>query len=192
MREKQEDTNMSSIRAHVYIRAMKKFLTALFLLFLISFMYAQKNISSVIKEQAKKMEEALMKGDYKVFVQFSLPALVDSMGGVDEMTEITKSGMEEMEKNGFTIIAVTFGNPSEICQTKKNWQCTLLQNIILKAPEGKVVNNSTLVGVSYNNGKNWYFIDAAGKSREQIKLFIPELCERIKIPEAIQPVFYKE
>lgn len=175
-----------------YIQTMKNFLLVSFLVMLISISQAQNNISSVIKAQAKKMEEALMKEDYKTFVQFSLPALVDSMGGVDEMTEITKSGMEEMDKNGFTIIAVTFGNPSEICQTKKSWQCTLPQNIILKATEGKVVNNSTLVGVSYDKGKNWHFIDAAGKSREQIKLLIPELCERIRIPEAKQPVFYKE
>ena len=43
-------------------------------------------------------------------------------------------------------------------------QCTLPQTIVMKVPNGKLVTKSTLIDVSKDMGRKWFFIDCLGRN----------------------------
>jgi hypothetical protein len=60
----------------------------------------------------------------------------------------------------------------------------------MKVPEGRIVSKATLIAISNNNGKKWYFVDTAGKDFQTMRKTFPNLNEGLIIPEKERPVLY--
>lgn len=113
------------------------------------------------------------------------------MGGKEKMVEQISKEFKKMNADGFDFLNLTLGNPSEIITLNKELQCTLPQNIEMKVPGGSLVSQSTLIAISNNDGKNWYFIDTSGKDIKTMKSFFPNLSEKLVIPIQDKPTFYE-
>ncbi|MBM3414997.1 MAG: hypothetical protein FJY20_00850 [Bacteroidetes bacterium] len=106
--------------------------------------------------------------------------------------KLISSSIQEQESEGYTLISVEIGEPSPIVVSGKELQCPVPETLVLKVPGGKLVSISTLVGVSFDNGMNWKFIDTQGKSIHTMKQYYPTLSTKLTIPEKEKPVFYKD
>lgn len=174
---------------------MKQTLSIIFFLFYLTISYSQiKTIdhSVKIRENAETMAQALLKKDYNSFVPFTYPKLIEMMGGKEKMVaQITKE-FNQMNADGFDFLNITFGNPSEIITINKELQCTLPQNFEIKIPGGRLISQSTLIAISNNSGKSWYFIDTSGEDIQIMKKNFSNLSEKLVIPIQNKPIFYKD
>ncbi|HYV93672.1 MAG TPA: hypothetical protein VE978_17995, partial [Chitinophagales bacterium] len=145
-----------------------------------------------IKEQAEAMAQLLLKKDFKSFAKFTHPKIVEMMGGEQKMIEGMEKDLKEMESQGTGFLNVTIGEPSKVIVVNNELQSTVPQTIEMKVPNGRLVAKSTLIAISTDNGKTWYFIDTSGKDIQAMKKIFPNLSEELVISEKQQPIFYKD
>ncbi len=174
---------------------MKQIVTIFFLsLFFFVCNGQTRNIdySNTIKKQAEMMSQLLLKKDFISFCKYTYPKIIDMMGGKQKMVEVMENGTKEMQSSGVEFLHVTIGEPSKIITIRNELQCTVPQTIEMKVPNGRLISKSTLIAISIDNGKNWYFVDTSGKDIETMKKGLPNLSGELIIPEKTQPTFYKE
>jgi len=174
---------------------MKYIGTLILFLFFLSACNGQtksSDFSKTIKEQANIMGQFLLKKDFNSFTKFTHPKIMEMMGGKQKMIEVMERGSKEMKAEGTDFLNVTFGKPSQIITEKNELQCTLPQTIEMKVPNGKLVYNSTLIAISIDKGRNWYFLDTSGKDIQSMKNLIQNLSKELLIPKQQQPTFYKD
>lgn len=142
-------------------------------------------LTTVIKKQANEMGNAFIIADYKSFVKFTHPTLIQLMGGENKMiTTLTKT-INDAKSQGVSFLSIAFDNPTKIIENKNELQCTIKQHLTAQVTNGKVTNSSILIAVSLNNGKKWFFIDTTNKNITQMRQLLPNLSSEIVIPNKI-------
>lgn len=148
------------------------------------------NLKAVVKEEATKMGKALLDKDYQKFVATTYPkAFETTEGGKETLLHELEEQIRAMEAQGSYILKLWPENASDIVDTARELQCTIPQYMELKVPEGKVKTETTLVVLSPDRGKKWYFIDAAGKNIGELRELFPNLSSKLVIPASPEPVF---
>lgn len=172
---------------------MKKKISIIFILIFWTNCYSQSktnDYSKIIKEQAEIMAKFLLEKDFSSFTKYTYPKIVEMLGGKQKMVDILNKNSKEMLSQGTDFNNVTIGEPSRIFTNGKELQCTIPQTIEMKVPNGRLITNSTLIAISTDNGKNWYFVDTSGKNIQTMKKTLPNLSEDLVIPEKKQPIFH--
>jgi len=162
---------------------MRSYLT-LFLTLISSWSFAQNSV----KQQAEEMGNALVRKDYKAFVAFAYPAIVQEMGGPQKMTTAIGQQMKAME-SAAEILSISYGEPSSIIKEGKELQCTIPQQLTLKTPQGKVLTKSTLIAISQDEGLHWYFVDIGERDINAVRTSLPNVSRKFILPKAEAPQF---
>jgi hypothetical protein len=160
-------------------------------LILISFctnVFAQ---SAAIKKQAEQMGAALVKKDYNTFVSFSYPLIQEQMGGKEKMSASIEQQMQGMEKGGIKIVSISYDEPSDPVKAGKELQCTITQKMVMQLHQGKILAKGTLIGISQDQGKKWYFVDAGERDIETVRQSLPNISKALKLPKPEQPQMLK-
>ena len=143
--------------------------------------YSQKISSNTtvlpneVKKQAKEMGDAFIKGDYRSFVKFTHPTLIQLMGGENKMIATLIKTINQTKSQGVSFLSIAFDSPTKIVKTKNELQCTIAQHLTAQVPNGKTTNSSTLIAVSIDNGKKWYFVDTTNKDGSVSKLVMTQI-----------------
>jgi len=144
-----------------------------------------KDIKLKIKTTAEQMTNSLVKKDYQTFIKFSHPKIIEMMGGKDIMLNTLNAGLPD----GNEIRKVSILNVSDTLVVNNIIQCTLIEEIEMTVNGGILVFKSNLIGISYDQGNNWYFLDANNQIREQMKELFPELSNRLQLKIFGKPIF---
>ena len=107
------------------------------------------------------------------------------------MTDL-KTQIDNMAKQGVTILKAWPGESGNIVDTAGELQSTIPQMIQMQVQGGKLTTETTLIALSPDKGKSWYFIDAAGKSLAELKGLFPNLSSSLVIPEPVEPKFEED
>jgi hypothetical protein len=59
----------------------------------------------------------------------------------------------------------------------------------MKVNGGKLITETTLIGISPNKGKTWYFMDAADRDMNKMRSMFPNLSSRHKLKKSPDPKF---
>jgi hypothetical protein len=149
-----------------------------------------QDAKSNVKAAAKNMGIALVKKDYKSFVKTTYPKVVEGTeGGYEKMVKDLEVQVANMEKEGTAILAAWPGEPSTMVDTAGELQCTIPQKMKLKLPEGTLTTVTTLIGLSPDKGKTWYFMDSADRSLRIMRDMFPNISSRLVIPQSPEPAF---
>jgi hypothetical protein len=143
-----------------------------------------------IKQQAGKMAQAFISGDYKTFVSYTYKPMVQGTGGAAKMEQSLAKVVNDMKLKGMSFNNITFDEPSTIVKSGKELQATIAQHTDIKVPNGRAVSTSTLIAISTDNGVNWTFIDTSNKNIEALRKAMPNLSPSITIPPPQPPVRY--
>jgi hypothetical protein len=149
-----------------------------------------KEASQNIKQQANKMAQAFIRGDYKTFVLYNYKPMVQGSGGATKMEQSLAKVVNDMKLKGMSFNNITFDEPSKIVKSGKELQATIAQHTHIKVPNGRAVSTSTLIAISTDNGNNWTFIDTSNKSIEALRKAMPNLSTAITIPPPQPPIRY--
>ena len=142
-----------------------------------------------VKTQANTMVTAMKNQDYKTLVKMTYPKAIAMAGGEAKMLEGMGKGLGQMKTQGISFSNATIGEPSTIITVGKQLQCTIPDKLEMKMVGGKISTSSTLIGISDDKGKNWTFIDAAGKDLATLRKVIPTLSDKLVITKMQQPQF---
>jgi hypothetical protein len=165
---------------------MKRTILFLCLLTAVYFADAQP-MATVIKSQAMEMGKALVAGDAKTFSRFMLPELLDEANKIGKANMTMDSAFAMFKAFGGNVEKISYGNPGKIIEYKNELQSTLPQTTEITSPFADVVLNSTLVAISRDNGKNWYFIDVSMGKIDKLKSTLPNLSPDLVIPPQTPP-----
>ncbi len=143
-----------------------------------------------VQQQANLMGQAFIKGDYQTFARYTYPSLVKAMGGESRMAATLTQTVSDMQTKGMTFNSISVDGPSKIVKSGNELQCTLQQHTTVKLANGKAVATSTLIAISQDGGKNWWFVDTSNKDAAAMRNALPNLSTAIVIPPQQKPAFY--
>jgi len=159
-----------------------KSFTLLLLIFSSVYVNAQVYLSNLNK-QANEMISAVKKRDYKTLLTFTHPKVVNAMGGNKKATATLKASMKALEDQNVIFTKVEIGSVTQNLVSGKTIQCIIPQFVEIQMGTKKAKAKNYLFGISYNGGKNWYFLDTA-PLKGDIRKLIPEASKDIIIPKS--------
>jgi len=167
---------------------MKKKLTS-FLPFLFIVCVAAKgqNLSTTIKVQAMDMGSALMKNDFATFIKYMHPNIIAYAGGKEQMKTKMDSAYATAKLFGVSFKRYSIGSPGEIVKYKDQLQTVLPEITTIKTPLGELTAETSMIVISPDNGKNWWFIDTNVYKVDKLKGVLPDISPDLVIPPQKQP-----
>ncbi len=144
-------------------------------------------LPTVIKTQAIDMGRALINNDLPTFQQYLHPEVIKQAGGAEKMKMMSDSAIAIFKQFGGSIKRISYGNPSEIIHFKKEMQATLPQTTYITTSFADIELESTLIAISQDKGKHWYFTDSQLYNTESMKQKMPSLSPDLVIPPPIKP-----
>lgn len=141
-----------------------------------------------IQKTAQACADALLKGDYAAFVQYTHPKIIEMAGGRDKMIAMIKSGMDAIKSEGMTITAYKIEPPAETIPAGDDLTAIVPTLLQMSSPTQKITQKSYLLAISSDNGKHWTFVDGAGLNQSVIQSIIPNSPKELKLPEKQAPI----
>ena len=112
------------------------------------------------------------------------------MGGYQSALKKTRDEFKKLEEEeGITFEALKFGTPSKMIHAGTELQCIIQQQIEMLLPRGRMTAITTLIALSEDNGKSWYFTDASRFDLASMQRLIPSLSNELVFPYPQDPVF---
>ena len=143
---------------------------------------------TIIKIQAMDMARAVLAKDVDKIVYYMPPKLVADAGGKEKLMMARDTLNKYMKQFGAEIKKVTIGNPGKIISYKKQLQTTVPQTTEASFMASTVVLQSTLIAISEDGGKHWYFVDNSIYRGDKLKSSLPDLSPELVIPPMQRPV----
>ena len=166
---------------------MKRSLFAIILLSLVIENISAQPIPTVIKTQAIDMGRALINNDLPTFQQYLHPEVIKQAGGAEKMKMMSDSAIAIFKQFGGSIKRISYGNPSAIINFKKEMQTTLPQTTFITTSFADIELESTLIAISQDRGKHWYFTDSQLYTTESMKQKMPSISPDLVIPPPAKP-----
>lgn len=172
--------------------SIMRFLTTLVLVLTTAGAYAQPDAKAKanVRQAAINLGTALMSKHYDAFLSTTYPPIVEhTTGGKEKMLADIKKQVAAMERVGNTITAMWPGEPSAMVDTAGELQCTMPQFMKMNMPNGKLTTETTLVCISTDKGKTWYFIDAVDKNINEMRALFPNISSKLVLLPSPEPKF---
>lgn len=144
-------------------------------------------MASVIKGQAMEMGKALAAGDVETFSRFMHPSVMKMAGGKDKVREMADTMNKVFKQFGGSVTRILIGNPAKVISYQKTLQTTLPQTTTIETSFADIEVQSTLVAISNNKGKDWYFIDTSIYQEAKIRKELPDISPDLVIPPPAKP-----
>jgi hypothetical protein len=138
--------------------------------------------------RAQEVNDAFQRRDFVRMVDLTYPKVIESAGGRDKMIAALAKGLKEMETEGVTVLSSAAGAPTQIVRVSGWIYAVVPTTLKVKAQDGVFQTESSMIGLSSDNGANWTFIDAGGKDHKQLMSFLPAPADSLKLPADKEPV----
>ena len=165
---------------------MKKLITFLFIL-LLAFNSNAESLATTIRVQGMEMGNALKKNDFNSFIKYMHPGIIEFAGGRERMKAKMDSAYLTMKQFGVSFQRYWIGIPGPIIEHNNQLQAILPQGTIMKTPFGIVTAESSLLVISNDKGKSWWFIDTNVYKTDKLKNILPDLSPKLAIPPMKKP-----
>lgn len=164
------------------MRIITTFLFAL----LSHFLYAQVDTLIILKTalvEGERMSAAFHQGDYDTFIEYSYPKLIELSGGKNKLKELlnTQKDFKEM------LLSVELTLPEKLIIQDSLYQCAFIQKQTMNFDGQKYYALSTLIGVSSDKGKQWFFISAT-KPLSKLQTVFAELSDDLEVMDPTVPI----
>jgi len=166
-----------------------KNLFAAFAFLAISFTIQGQNLKTTIKVQAMDMARALVSNDFNSFLKYVHPEIMEHAEGKEKMKSRMDSAAAAMKQFGVSFKKILIGDPGEIINYKKQLQCVVPESTDMQSVLGEMHVETSLIAISADNGKTWYFIDTNIYKVDKIKMALPDLSPHLVIPAQQKPKF---
>jgi len=173
-------------KKRLVMEKIKRLLRAL-PIFLFSVSAQAQNYNTTIKVQAMDMANALIKNDFNVFVKYMHPNIIAFAGGKENMRAKMDSAYRAMKRFNVRFKRYWIGTPDEMVKYKNQFQAVLPESTTLITPLGELTAETSMIVISNDGGKNWWFIDTNVYKADKLKNILPDLSPKLVIPPQKKP-----
>lgn len=146
-----------------------------------------QNLATTIKVQAMDLGSAVMKNDFTTFIKYMHPNIIAYAGGKETMKTKMDSAYSAMKLFGVTFKRYSIGSPGEIVKYKDELQAVLPEITTIKTPLGELTVETSMIVISPDGGKNWWFIDTNVYKVDKLKDILPDISPNLVIPPQKAP-----
>ena len=146
-----------------------------------------QNLSTTIKVQAMDLANALMKNDFTTFIKYMHPNIIEYAGGKEKMKTKMDSAYSAMKLFNVSFKRYWIGTPGEIVKYKDQLQAVLPESTTMKTPLGELTAETSVIVISPDKGKSWWFIDTNVYKEDKLKSILPDLSPKLVIPPQKKP-----
>lgn len=141
---------------------------------------------TALKKQADAMTAAMMHQDFKQMIYYTHPKIILGLGGKDNALKKLEGAMGQMQSQGIAFKSVSVGDIKSIVKSNGDLYSVVPDIIQVMVNGGVVTRGSSLLAISSDNGKRWYFVDTAPFKHQSIKKLFPTYPDGLVIPETGQ------
>ena len=171
---------------------MKKKLVILFILCVITNIgFAQLDTTKTLKNALTKgnlMITSYQNGDYDTFLDFNHPKIITLSGGRDKMKEMFKQGLS----SGVKFLKIELSLPKKLIIKDNIYQCAFPQKQVVSIDGQKFYTLGTLIGISYDFGKNWSYIGVSKNTLAKLQVHFSELSNELNVRTQTNPILINE
>jgi hypothetical protein len=92
-----------------------------------------------------------------------------------------------MKLFGVSFKRYSIGTPGEIVSYKDQLQTVLPEITTIKTPMGELTVETSVIVISPDGGKNWWFIDTNVYKVDKLKSILPDISPNLVIPPQKEP-----
>jgi len=133
------------------------------------------------------MARALVKNDFAGFIKYLPPGIISMAGGREKLKSNMDSVVATQGQFGIQFKKILIGDPGEVLSYKDQLQCVVPQSTDMETPMGSISITSSLIAISADKGRNWYFVDTNMYRADKVKTALPDLSPKLVIPPHQQP-----
>jgi len=137
--------------------------------------------------RAQEVNDAFRRRDFARMADLTYPKVIEAAGGRDKIIASLAKGLKDMEAEGVSVLSSTAGEPTQIVHVSGSIYAVVPTTLKVKAQDGIFKTESSMIGISSDNGANWTFVDAGGKDHNQLKSILPAV-EKLNLPPDKEPV----
>lgn len=146
------------------------------------------NVFSQTKEDALKDAKATSKAtldmDFETLLKYTLPSVIEVMGGKDATLNVLKTTFEGMKLQGFVFEKADINSVSDIVKEQGQLRCVVEGYNQMKMSKQRISSKSYLLGIYNDTDKHWWFIEAKQlKNSAFIDKILPDFETNLEIPE---------
>ena len=145
-------------------------------------------MSTVIKTQAIAMGRAIADHDRVTVMNYMLPDLREMAGDEAKVGQVMDSALAMFEALGGKITRITYGDPTSVAKGKGQLQAILPQTIALTTSFADMEFTSSLLAISKDGGKHWFFTEPHVYKEAAKKKSLPEISPDLIIPAPQKPL----
>lgn len=129
------------------------------------------NLMRKAKQDCTKMIHAFDKAEYDSFLLYVHPTVISIMGNKENLISTISKGIGP----GAKILSTQIIKTRTLILTDSTIQCVLDISQVIKIQSDTLLVLGSTIGISYNGGESWYFINVGKISLEELRAYIPEI-----------------
>ncbi len=177
--------NMKRLKAALII------VVPLALLFAVAwYVIVRQGTSDRIRTGADQYVQAILNKDYTTAVALTQKHLVELSGGKTAIVAAMTDQLTQFHAQGVGYDTINVGDPEAVLKIGA-WSVSLVPaQVVLKAPGGRLKDDSYLLAMSDDDGKTWSYLTLS-MSADQFFQVYPELKGKFTFPAKNAPVVEK-
>ena len=131
-----------------------------------------------LMNDAEEMAEAFKTNNFEKFASYMHPKLIAKIGGKESFINGLKKIIRDFEAKTLTMVEYTIKSPTQLIEQDSNVFTIMKTVTVIKVGNENITQETGLLGISENNGKDWKFIRV--ETKESIKPFFPNIIDKVK------------
>ena len=148
--------------------------------------------AALIKEQARKMSNSFLAGDFEGLLDATYPKILELSGGRAKMLEVLKAEVAKWDAQKIKILSYEVGEPGEVKSAGAQLVSVVPAEMKMEFPELFLTQKSFMLAISADGGKAWKFVSGANLNEQTLKFLLPEAVGVITLPKEVEPVIEKK
>lgn len=141
-----------------------------------------------LREALSIMTKASISGDIEGILSQTSPRIIESMGGIDQATKLTKELYSSLIKYGIKIDSMINYVDMDVSKIDGIAYCFIPQVLVMSMPEKDkmAITSANLLALKEDETEKWTFFNFNKMDQEKINLFLPEFNGKISLPPGLE------
>ena len=171
---------------------MKRALLTVALMLVSAGLIAGDNHEATIRSAAEKASLAVVGGRMEAVADSTYPGLVTAMGGRSDMIIALRQSVSDLSKRGLSVEKIEVGEISDTVTAGDQLHAVVRIKRTIKAPTGRQIQDSFMLAISSDAGKNWTFVEGRQMTPPMIEALFPNFNGELVFPKTSEPVFVRD
>ena len=166
-----------------------------FIIVLVGLVITSTSLSQTVDElkalalaQAKITADATVNQDFNTVLDYTLPSVLDLMGGKEAAVKGVEQAMAEMKQQGIVILTSEIVKMVGFAFEEGEYRCVIETHIVVQTgPDSGIDSQSYIFGIYNEAAGKWYFIEGGEfKTPALIQQVLPNFKTELVIPDDVR------